>query len=435
MPPLRSFIVRVKQKGSRWYRDHRPDRIWWWILLLIISPYFFPRRLYIRWISSGHRPDPRRILIINFGGLGDVLMMTPALRILKEHSPGVKIDLALTHQRVKQAFKSHPYFHNIITMEYFIKGYLSFGKVRQKSDGIFKLFYYFPILFLKLALKRYDAAIIYSLTIEMERLGGALAYALGVPWRVGFGVNQLGFLHRSLKVNFHQQHRVELYIELLQFLGVSRNASTGLHYFFPISEEEKNRAEKYLRTPVEIRRPLLAMHPGGAKLIVPRRWPTDNFVQVARWFVRETGGTVLLTGGPDDREICDQVASALKKPAVNICGRVSVRETAAFLTWCDICVTNDTSVLHLAAAVGVPHIVAIFGPSNPDLLIPKFRDIRYLQADLPCIPCVGSIIAADTRKCDRPIEGECLSAVKPEKVIRTLKEILNDYYSTNEETT
>jgi heptosyltransferase-2 len=332
----------------------------------------------------------------------------------------------MTHPYVRDVFESHPYFQRIIPMKYFMKGNASLRSVRNRGVGVLKALYYYPLPFLKLALRGYDVAIVYALSPDMEHLGSAVAYALGIPFRVGFGSNRENFLHCSLTFDHYRQHRVDLYIELLRFLGVSMQGGTPHRYVFPLSSRDQEWAREYLTRSGDPQPPLMAIHPGGAKLVVPRRWPAHHFLRVAQWFIRATGGTVVLTGGKDDEAFCNRLASDLGKGVVNTCGRLSVRETAAVLGRCDICLTNDTSAMHLAAAVDLPHIVVIFGPTDPHLLVPKGHNIQYLQASLPCVPCAGSVIGRDTQKCSQAIEGECLRAVKPEQVIGVLEGVLDD---------
>lgn len=428
MSSIRSFIFGLKRKFFDFYRDHCPERLCWWALILALSPYLL-LRLWAKRVRGWHRSRPPHFLVIHFAGIGDTLMMTPALHILKQHFPEAKIDLALTHHRVKEAFEGHPFFHDIIRMEDFNKGYFSFQQATSKKRGVFKTLYYFPRLFLELALRDYDVAIVYALSLPMEHLGAALACAAGIPFRVGFGDNHQGFLHRSLRSNLEKEHRVEVYIKLLHSLGVSLPGEMDYRYVFPLSRKDRAWAGEYLKSSGILERPLMAMHPGEVKLVVPRRWPAEHFIEVARWFIETTEGSVLLTGGPDDREYCHQITSALGENVLNTCGQFSIRQTAAFLAHCDICLTNDTGMLHIAAAIGVPRIVVVFGPTNPELLIPKGSNIRYLQASLPCIPCAGSVISSATQKCSQPIEGECLHAIEPKHVILILREVLHEHRS------
>jgi heptosyltransferase-3 len=426
----------LKKKVFEFFRDSRPQRVLWWILTIFLFPLLFIRMVVDRF-PSGRSSSMQRILVIQLGGIGDTLMMTPALTILKRQYPSAEIDLALTHQYVKDAFEIHPYFRRIIPMEYSIKGYGSLRKVSGRWMGVLKALYYFPLLFLKLAFRRYDTAVVCGLSPEMKNLGGALTYALGIPLRIGFGKKDHGFLHRSLTVNHSKDHRVNLYVALMQFLGVVESGPhQGQQYVFPIAEEERAWAQRFIETSHRGQRPRLAMHPGGADLIVPRRWPSDYFVKVGQWFIKATGGMVLLTGGVDDTELCGHVEADLGRQVINACGQYSVRESAALLAQCDICLTNDTSVLHLALAVGVPNIVAIFGPTDPNLLVPKgCNTVRYLQGDLSCTPCAGSVLNSETHKCRRPLEGECLYGVNPAQVIQVLQEILVDTFRKDVEIT
>ena len=108
-------------------------------------------------------------------------MLTPVVRILKKRFPQSKIDLCLTHDYVKDAFNGHPFFDDIITFDFYWKGYKAFFDLKNREKALWRVFFYHPRLFLKIALRSYDLSIDYSLSPEMKNLAGALAYAVSYP--------------------------------------------------------------------------------------------------------------------------------------------------------------------------------------------------------------------------------------------------------------
>lgn len=110
------------------------------------------------------------------------------------------------------------------------------------------------------------------------------------------------------------------------------------------------------------------IHPGGAvnpgALMLQKRWPAERFVGLAV-ALRERGLAVLLTGGPDEIELAEDIAARAGLPAAaNLAGRLSLLQTAALIEQAALYVGADTGVSHLAAAAGTPAVV-IFGPTNP----------------------------------------------------------------------
>ena len=406
----------------------RPVRLFWWVLAVGILPSILLRR-YPSTEGAKDRPDPRKFIIFQFGGIGDTLMLTPIVRELRRAYPGATFDLAFVHGYVKLAMAQHPYFRKVIAMEYYPRGYSSLSNVADRAGGVAKVLYYFPGLFVRTALGRYDVALLFPLSEPVENLTGAIAFSCRIPLRVGLGSRDLGYLHRSFSPDYCERHRVDSALRVLDVLHApTTGKQLGHRYDFPLFQAEKEWAKSFLGSPQRgIRRPLFALHPGGMELSVPRRWPARYFGEVGRWLVRKTGGTILVTGTASEGNVCDEVVSMIGEGCINVCGETSIRQTAAILAECDFCLTNDTGVLHLAAAVGVRCTVAIFGPQKAELLVPRGYDIRAVQGNLPCIPCVGSVINNKTKRCFRAITGECLQKLKPKDVFPVLEGMLRDY--------
>ena len=170
------------------------------------------------------------------------------------------------------------------------------------------------------------------------------------------------------------------------------------------------------------------MHPGGVDLQVPRRWPESSFRTVAEWFEANTGGSVFVIGSEDEMSLCRYVADTGRGRIISVAGDMPVRETAGFLKHADLFLSNDTGTMHMAGAVHVPGIFAVFGPTDPSLLIPKDVPVHAFQATLPCVPCAGSVIDGKTRSCIRDVEGECLKKISPEMVINEMARYVKTHY-------
>jgi ADP-heptose:LPS heptosyltransferase len=120
----------------------------------------------------------------------------------------------------------------------------------------------------------------------------------------------------------------------------------------------------------------VALHPaGGANpggRLLGKRWPRDRFGELAQRLLRREL-SIMLLGGPDDYEATQEIAAKLgpaqRQRVYDFAGRSSFGQTAALLGRCALFVGNDTGSMHLAAAMGIP-VVAIFGPSRPELYGP-----------------------------------------------------------------
>jgi heptosyltransferase I len=136
---------------------------------------------------------------------------------------------------------------------------------------------------------------------------------------------------------------------------------------------------------------------------------------------RSRDATIVLTGGPTDRAIVDEVRLALTGlPVVDVVGRLDLVDLAAVLAELDVLVTGDTGPMHLAAAVQTP-IVALFGPSNPVRYGPVGTKSHVLRIDLPCSPC--GQVRLPPERC-RGHVPDCLHGIDVERVATAVEDLL-----------
>jgi ADP-heptose:LPS heptosyltransferase len=133
-------------------------------------------------------------------------------------------------------------------------------------------------------------------------------------------------------------------------------------------------------------RPLVALHPGGAGLAGVKRWPVERFAWVAEQLRVHWGAQVLLLGGREDLPLARMVAEQLDAPPLIAAGALPLLASIGLIERCDLFIGNDSSLLHLAAAMGTP-FVGIYGPTG----LGNFRPIplrpRQGRFALPAWPC------------------------------------------------
>lgn len=159
--------------------------------------------------------------------------------------------------------------------------------------------------------------------------------------------------------------------------------------------------------------------PGGARNLLRddalRRWPTENYVEVARGLIDE-GCEVLLSGGADDRWVSPTFADVAVE---NCIGELSLVETLGLMHDCDVVVTHDTGPLHLAGLSSAA-IVSIFGPTDPRGRLPQRAGTLALWGGegFACRPCYdGQAYAA----CHH---NACMEQVSPAMVLAEIQQVL-----------
>ena len=166
----------------------------------------------------------------------------------------------------------------------------------------------------------------------------------------------------------------------------------------------------------ESARPVLALCP-GAEFGTAKQWPEEHYAAVANHYL-EQGWRVMLLGSANDADTCAAVQTALSGggSCLNLAGRTSLEEVVHLLALSSLAVSNDSGLMHIAAAVGVP-TVAIYGATSPSFTPPLASQARVLSEPVDCAPCFQ-------REC--PLgHHKCMRDLKPKSVLDTAAELVD----------
>ena len=337
--------------------------------------------------------SPERILVLKPCCLGDVLMSTPVLAALRRGYPQARITYA-TGAWSRPALQGNPNLDDIMDC----------GRL---GSGAYHLSDYWRLAS-ELRRRRFDLAIVLDRSPALALLP-ALA---GVPYRVGPDSGGRGFAHtRRVPLDWqHPKHEAELYLDCVRALGCPV-ASPRLE-FVPSSADRAwaaDRLSAYGATP------LVAIHAGGAAnpgmTLLAKRWQPQGFAEVADRLAAVYGAQIVLVGAAGDAEAVEAVRAAMRSKPLVLAGQTTLGQLAAVYERCLIMLGNDSGVMHLAVAVGIP-VVAVFGPSDPLVYGPYSSTSRAVRKDAQCadrcfVP--GRAIAV---RCDR----RCIESVTVEDV-------------------
>lgn len=356
----------------------------------------------LRLATTARRQPVRRILVIKPDHLGDVLLLTPALRALRQHMPHAHIALMIGPWS-RQVVAHNPDPDALICFPF--PGFTRQPKARMRDPYL--------LLFktaLLLRAGRFDAAVI----ARDDHWWGALLAALaGIPSRIGYDVATVRpFLTTALPHN-PAQHVTMQGLELIAGLighPIEERPATRP----PLDDNDREWATQRLSECELDGTPIVAIHPGTggeSKLWIGHRW-----TEVANALAKR-GYRVLLTGGPGEQALVDQIAGRTTQPPVTLVGAATVGQLAAIYERCELVVGVDSGPLHLAASVGVP-TVTLFGPSDPQRFGPGSHPRRHivLRSGLWCSPC------NDLTDCPRgTVPSECMTLVRTQQVVSAIE--------------
>ncbi len=284
--------------------------------------------------------------------LGDLVMTTPLLDVLRHAYPQARI-VYVASSWSKVIPEHHPAVDSVIDC----------GNVG--IPGRYSLRAYLQLA-AKLRREHFDLAFV----LDRSPMLTLLPWLAAVPRRVGLDSLGRGFsLTDRVPTSSSPdtlQHQAEIYLDLARAIGLP--VDSPRMRFVPTTAERQvvqQQAQPYGQ------RKLVALFPGGGSNpgmeLTAKRWPLDRYREIALRLVNELDAQVLLIGGADDEALNAQLLTGLNVPkgrVVNLAGQTSIGELAAWLERCALFIGNDSSPMHLAAAVGIP-VIAIFGPTSP----------------------------------------------------------------------
>ena len=333
-------------------------------------------------------PRLKRLIIRSPNWIGDAIMATPAVRALARRFAAAHIAI-LAKPWVAPVFIDNPHVDEVVVYDSEgghkgIAGRLRLGRhLRRKAyDGAISL----P--------NAIDAALIFQ--------------AAKIPLRGGYDTDfrrplLTHAVHRTPEIK--RRHQVRYYLTLLAALGVPAEDE---HLELITGAGARRQARATLAAAgIDADAPLLGINPGAA-YGTAKRWHPERFAQVADHLQHEYGLQVLIFGSAGERPVADVVARLMHTPAINLAGQTGLDEAMAIIERCRLFITNDSGLMHVAAALKVP-LVAIFGPTNAAVTRPWSLVASVVRDPVDCAPCMQ-------REC--PLRHHaCMAYIDTERVL------------------
>jgi heptosyltransferase-2 len=305
--------------------------------------------------------DIERILVIRLSSLGDILLTTPVLRVLREYCPAAQLDF-LTKAAYQDILRTNPCVDRLLLWE--------------PQQGLREMLR-------RLRQTRYDIVVDLHRTLRSRLLyRGLLAERkLAYPKRT---IRRALLVHLGWNTLRAMTPVPERYMAPLRCLGMTAPLPPlELH----LTAESQEAMQAYLQQelPESRMRPLLAVAPGAHWST--KRWPVERFAGAAQTLAQTQQAAVVVLGSAEDRQLAQQLCQQLSVPVLDSTGKLSLMHTAALLQQCHLLLSNDSGLMHMAAALQVP-VVAIFGPTVQEFGFYPFKaSAQVVSAAIACRPC------------------------------------------------
>jgi len=321
-----------------------------------------------------------KFLVVRFSSIGDIVLTSPVVRAIKKQIPESEVHY-LTKKNFSFLLKDNP---NI--------------------DKVFEFDNDFRALVEQLKNESYDYVIDLHNNLRTRRIKNALSIA-------DFTIDKLNF-RKWLLVNFKinrlpQKHIVERSLETLSVFDI-KNDKVGLDYFF--TEKDNYKIDTFV----------LDVRNGYVAFVIGATYYTKQIPnELSKEIINKSALPFVLLGGKDDVEKAEELTKQIESPVLNLCGKISLNESASVIKQAKLVVSSDTGLMHIAAAFNKP-IISLWGNTVPEFgmspYLPNSLSKIFEIDNLKCRPC--SKIGYD--KCPKK-HFDCMQKLNSSDIAEYLK--------------
>lgn len=351
-----------------------------------------------------------KLLIVALSGIGDALMFTPSLVKLREAMPSSKIDVLVMFKGVKDIYSKLPQVDKIHFFDFINSSKLS-------------------SLFFVLSLRnKYDTVINVYPSNRMEY--NLISWLIGAKKRVAVEYlredrKNFGSLNNIRVKEDDSLHNVEENFRMVEHL-LDEKFDRIPPMQFNIEGDDIEYAKDYLREKkINDEDIVIGFHPGcnTLKNHDKRRWEPEKFAEVANKLIDEYNARILIFGGAEEEKLKSRIISLTNPEKVCAVQTFNLSHTAAVMRRCNLFISNDSSLMHVAAALKL-NIVAIIGPTNTNYIHPWQTDFEIASLNLDCAPCF--YYSPKPLTCTRTdTQFKCIKELTPDMVFEKAKLLLN----------
>lgn len=374
-------------------------------LLINLTAAFSNKKSFV---STENIPkDPKRILLIKFWGMGNLIMLTPTMKAIRQRFPDSKIYF-LTLSKNRGLLENLDYLDGVI---YYELGALDVVRIMR---------------FINKYHKRFDIVIDFE---QFLNISSIITHFLG-KYSLGFS-NKTRERHKLYDYYIpcrDDKHFVEQFYDLCRNLGL-KETNLRIESFDFISSNarvtnyllDKGLGEKDLKSKF-----LVLVHAGSSENAEVKRWPRDYYIKLINLLNKRFGDFVFfMSGTASEKDYVDSIVNEVEKGnCYNTCGILSLKELIFLMKRCDMFIGNDTGPIHLASACGIT-CVGFYGPTSPVLYGPHGEKHIIFYDAIDCGPCVNNY----NSKSSNCKKVTCMKRIKPkvvaDRIVNYIKKNLN----------
>jgi len=334
----------------------------------------------------------KKILVIKFSSLGDVVLTTASLKALREKFPKAHLSCLVGQESVK-ILQRCPHLDELIVFDSEHRGW----------GGVLRLGY-------RLLRQQFDMVI----DFQNNRKSHLLSFLSFPRHSYGYNNRKWGFLLTNPVVNpNHDLPPVQHQFQILSLLGISYPPQADLELW--LSEKDNQYIEDLLNAEwLTNTTNIVGVNISASAQWVTKNWPIEYIAKLCDLLATQNI-RVVVTGMERDRPALRDLLNLTKSKPADFVGKTDILQLAALIKRCRVYVTPDSAPLHIAAAMRTP-VVTFFGPTSSIRHLPPIAHYRVIERKLICAPCYSKECRIKTHACMRDIS--------PEEVAQHIQELM-----------
>lgn len=339
-------------------------------------------------------PKPYKILVVAPAWVGDMVMSQTLLKLLKtKHGANSQIDV-LVNEWARDIAPRMPEVTQVF-INPFKHGEFGLGK-RIK-------------LGLNLRKEHYDQVFVLPNSLK----SAIIPFFAGIKKRTGF----VGEMRYGLLNDVYKLDKLALPLMIDRFCALATDGNKPIKIDYPLfSVDISNQTQALTKLNLSLDKPVICLCP-AAEYGPAKRWQPQHFAKLADK-LQNNGYQVWIMGSNKDLAIAAEIVSFAncRDLLFNLCGQTNLIEVIDLLACAKAVVSNDSGLMHVACAVGVP-VIAIYGSSSPNFTPPLSYQAKIVQLDIDCSPCFA-------RTCKFG-HYNCLNNISDTMVMQEIENLIN----------
>ncbi len=336
-------------------------------------------------------------------------MFTPALQLLRNALPDANIDAVTMFKGAKELLERNPNLDNVFYFDLLNSSKLNSLKSILSLRG------------------KYDASI--NVYPSNRKEYNIINFLAGAQKKAGIkylrrDLRNFGFLNNTRIVENDLRHNVRTNIMLVEKL-LQKKFDEEPDLCFPLTNEDEIYSAKFFeQTGIKQNNVVIGFHPGSSTLKnhIHRRWAPEKFAELGSRLIKGLNATILIFGGPEEDELKSSIKKMIGHPQVYEIHTKGLTESLGLVKRCDVFATNDSGMMHIAAALK-RNVVALIGPTNSNYIHPWNTRYKIVSLDLECSPCF--FYSPRPLICSRSdIKFKCLKELEADAAYKAVDEFL-----------